>query len=178
MRPPSDTAARTGPLWVWPVLALALLLAACAGGGDEQTGPSAEELVGRHFAAAEITGHDLARPQLVTVTFPADDGREGTWIESTGGCNASTSEFSIEAGRLRRTGNRMTTAAGCDQARHEQDDWLDEWLDRDPQVTLDGDRLTLTHDGVRLELREQPEEFRGSDAPLGGVTIRGVAGER
>lgn len=154
MQPPASTA-RTGPRWVWPALAGMLLLAACASGGDEDSGTTATGLAGRQFVAISVTGHRLAQPERITIAFPADEGREGTWIESTGGCNDTESRFSIEDGRLRRTGDRMTTAVGCDQVRLDQDDWLDAWLAREPEVAHDGGRLTLAHDGVRIELREQ-----------------------
>lgn len=55
MRPPSDTAARTGPLWVWPALAVTLLLAAGASGGED-TGAKATEPAGPHLAAAGVAG--------------------------------------------------------------------------------------------------------------------------
>ncbi len=52
MPPPADTAPRTGPLWVWPVLAVTLLLAAGASGGEDP-GANATEPAGRHLAAGD-----------------------------------------------------------------------------------------------------------------------------
>lgn len=147
--------ARTGPLWVWPALAGMLLLAACASGADDDSSTTATELAGRQFVAIGVTGKRIAEPQGIAIAFPADEGRDGTWVESTGGCNDTTSRFSIDDGRLQRSGDRMTTSVGCDQARLDRDDWLNAWLDREPRIALDSGRLTLEHDGVQIELQEQ-----------------------
>lgn len=60
--PLSDNA-RTGPLWVWPVLALALLLAAWAGGGDEDARTSATRSAERQLTTV-VTGHWPGQPQF------------------------------------------------------------------------------------------------------------------
>jgi heat shock protein HslJ len=64
--------------------------------------------------------------------------------------------------------NLFTTEMGCDQPRHEQDEWLATFLGSQPQVRLVGNDLTLEGGGTVLRLLDR--EVAEPDLTLVGPT--------
>ncbi len=133
----------------------ALLVAGC--GGDGPATPAPHDLDGRNFVVTAISGRPLVAPERVRIEFEPPGSSN-----STGGCNDSESTYAIAEGRLQRGDLRSHTAVGCGEPLESQDAWFDAWLDDGPTVTLEGDRLTLEHGAVRVELEERPLGQRGT----------------
>ena len=142
---------------------------ACSDDADVTSGPGAtspgagvasEQLDGRTFRGADVTGHDLVGGTEVALTF--QDGQ----LSANAGCNTSTGAFTLEGGVLRTEGERATTMMGCPPDLEAQDQWLAEFLSDGAEASLDGDVLTLTAGEVAMVL-----SAAGEDAlPLTGTT--------
>lgn len=141
-----------------PLLLLLLLaaatLAACGSSSDsdsdkEASAPavSPSALAGRTFVARTLDGRSLAAGTAISISF------EQETLSASAGCNTITGGYAIEDGEL-RTRELARTMIGCDAERERQDEWLDGFLTAGPEVSLDGDRLTLAGDSVTAELRE------------------------
>jgi heat shock protein HslJ len=125
-----------------------LSVAGCGGSdGDEQTAAVAD-LRGRTFVSTmDWSGEGTSFSTPVTVRFKADGGL--TWQAK---CNTAGADVEITSDRL-LIGQITSTAIGCPQRLHEQDEDLAAFFDSDPSWELEGDRLTLSNDSVEVALQ-------------------------
>ncbi|MBN2530214.1 MAG: META domain-containing protein [Deltaproteobacteria bacterium] len=107
------------------------------------------------------------------VTGATEDGEKKTFVADTvisiqfgangqlsaqAGCNSMFGGFALEEDILKVSAMGMTEM-GCDEALHEQDDWIYTVLTSRPELTFENDVLTMEttlDDGtkVRLTLKE------------------------
>ena len=136
---------------------LALFLTACGddGGGDTVDAGSdggdagtvtLEDLEGRAFDSTGSTGYEIVEGTTISLTFA--DGR----ISANAGCNTQNGDVEVVDGQLRLTSQLASTMMGCEEPLMAQDQWVASFLEADPDVTLDGDALTLTAGDESLEL--------------------------
>jgi heat shock protein HslJ len=157
----SSTKARN----VWgAVLALGLLLGGCA---VEQAPPAAQPVPVETPAVIvpTVTEGDLAGKRFVATAAPVDGldgdplnisflaGDDGSYlINPWAGCNSMSGEFSItKSGGVShlQVGNLIQTMMACMNESSNPDipdpeAWWAEFLSSNPEITLDGDELTLT----------------------------------
>jgi heat shock protein HslJ len=127
--------------------------------------PTGVSLDGRTFISERVDGHELVKDTAIRLTFK--DGQLG----AQAGCNSLGAPYSVEGDTLALEGAGMfMTEMGCDEARHEQDEWLSDFLMSDPSFELDGDELTLTSDEVTIEFLDR--ETADPDRKLVGTTWR------
>ncbi len=113
---------------------------------------AATSLGEREFLSVNVTDggapHPLVPDTRIRLSF------SGTNLGASAGCNSIGGTYRVEGGRLVFEGGGMTEM-GCDQARHEQDDWLVAFLASKPTVRLDADDLTLESGSVIVTLRDR-----------------------
>lgn len=148
------------------LLIAAAVVAACsaAGAPGSSAGPSgpaepAAGLDGHTYLSTDIQGADLVPDTRVRLAFK--DGN----LNANAGCNIMGGTYSVADGRL-RTNQMSMTEMGCDEPRHQQDEWVSRFLS-DVALTQDGDTLTLTDGTVTLTLLD--EEVATPDKPLEGT---------
>ena len=159
---------RRRSLWALIVLLVAVGAAACT---NEEAGPIASDgsdqasLEGRSFISQNVAGHDLVPGTEIRLTFK--DGNIG----AQAGCNSLGAPYELKDNVLviRAQGMQMTEI-GCDQPRHDQDDWLADFLMSSPTVELSRAALTLASGLTTIELRDR--EVVDPDRPLVGTTWR------
>ena len=161
------------------VTGLALVLSACADGssagasggsatsaGGGEPGSSSDgtvaQLAGRTFLSTSITGHDLVSGSRIGITFQED----GT-VQADAGCNALSGPYRIEDGILGVSGLSQTEM-GCEKDLMDQDSWFADLMATGLGVDLNGDVLTLTGDGVTIQLTDR--RVVDPDRPLEGTT--------
>ncbi len=163
-------------LRILPVVALAVVLAACGGaaGGSPSPSPSPAGLAGRTFLSTAVTVdgavRDLVAGTRIRITF-GTDGQLGV----DAGCNTFGATYRLDGQRLIVTGGAMTEM-GCDQARMAQDTWVFALLGDGPGFTLTGNDLTLTNAGTVVTLLDR--EVADPDRPLAGTAwnLDGIIG--
>jgi heat shock protein HslJ len=139
-------------------LALVLLVTACGddGGDDVSTDDGGagsgevtfDDLVGRTFTSTDVTGYDVVPDSVITLEFI--DGR----VSANAGCNTQNGDASVEDGAL-VVEQLASTMMACEDPLMAQEQWLAGFLEGDPEVALDGARLTLTSGDEVIELEEQ-----------------------
>jgi heat shock protein HslJ len=137
------------------VVAAALVLTAGCGEADGSGpgGPAEVEmadLAERGFDSVSVT--DGAQRPLrpgTTVTLSFDDDE----VHGSAGCNSLGSTASVDGGRLVVQG-LGGTEMGCG-GRQYHDEWLSDLLTSRPEITLDGDRLTLSSGGTVVQLQDR-----------------------
>lgn len=131
-----------------------LALSACGeqpvGIGSGAPGPSG--------AYVSQSGHTLVEGTRVRLDFTAD-GR----LLAGAGCNSMSGMVDTGGGTLSVT-DLSTTEMACEQALHDQDEWLAGFLTATPEWRIDGDRLVLSGSGAELVLE------RETTPPLLGTT--------
>ena len=140
------------------VLLLALVLAACGddGGDDVSTdGGDAPEVTyadidGKTFVATSAEGHEIVADSTISLSF-ADET-----VSAHAGCNSQNAGVELADGKLQLTSEVASTMMGCEDALMAQDQWVASFLEADPDITLDGDALTLTVGDEVLELSAEP----------------------
>ncbi|MEX2546670.1 MAG: META domain-containing protein [Chloroflexota bacterium] len=122
-------------------------------------------LNGRHFLSVTVTDGGVVRAlvagTVIRLTF--QDGQLG----ASAGCNSMGGTYSIVDGKLIFHGGGMTEM-GCDQPRHDQDDWLSAFLGSEPTIALNGNDLVLTSGTTTITLLDR--EVAEPDQPLVGTT--------
>ena len=141
----------------WKYLALSVMLLALMGGAvacgdddDDDGGGSEvtqEDLEGRTFTATEAEGLELVEGTELQLTF--EDGL----VVAIAGCNSGRSTYTIEDGKLIVEGLASTLMA-CEEELATQDQKLGEFLTSSPDISLDGDELTLSNDEITLTATE------------------------
>jgi heat shock protein HslJ len=137
----------------------ALALAACGSDGDSSSGsaPTPDDLAGRAFESTDVTGYDLVEGTTITLGFEADT------VGAQGGCNTQSGGYTITDGTL-DVGVMASTMMACEEALMDQDKWLSEFLTGSPDISLDGDTLTLTGSDATISLEAK------AATPLEGTT--------
>jgi heat shock protein HslJ len=136
----------------------ALALAACGSDSDSGSGsaPTADDLAGQTFTSTEVTGYELVADSEIELGFTSDT------IGARAGCNAMTGDYSISDGSL-EVGMMASTMMACDDALTAQDTWLNEFLTDSPEISLDGETLTLTGSDATITLAAvQPAALEGT----------------
>jgi heat shock protein HslJ len=125
---------------------------------------AAAPLDGRTFLSTRVTDKGADRPLVPGTSIRLTFNKDGQ-LGVTAGCNHMGGTYRIDGGTLRFEGGAMTEM-GCDQARHDQDDWVFGFLGSRPTVALAGNDLTLTAGEVVIRLLDR--EIADPDLPLVG----------
>jgi heat shock protein HslJ len=133
----------------------ALVISACS---DDESSP----LLGKSYLLESSEGFKPVGDSGVRLTF-TQDGAFGL----RAGCNGMSGEFSVEGGRLLAK-NLSATTIGCDVVLHQQDEWLAAFMESRPELTLDGDRLTLQNEEATLNFLDR--EVANPDRSLVGTS--------
>jgi heat shock protein HslJ len=153
-------------------LALTLMLGAC---GGEQTAPaqlassvSLDELAGREFVLERSEGFQAIAGSIVRFTFGSG------WLSFHSGCNYQAGPIEFRDGVLMMTVD-STTDALC-RSHQEQDDWLARFLESQPRISFEDDRLTLQNKQAKLsfvdgELAEPDQSLAGLPWTLGEFMV-------
>ena len=123
---------------------------------DDASGLSIDDLDGRAFSSVRVDGHRLVGDTRIRLGFVGDE------IQAEAGCNHLFGTLTVDGATLTAS-NMGGTEMGCPDGLHDQDAWLTEFLSAGPDVVLDGEMLTLTKDGVVIEL----VELDVPEAPIG-----------
>jgi heat shock protein HslJ len=125
----------------------ALAFAACGSDEDSASGsaPTADDLAGQAFESTEVTGYDLVEGSTIELGFEADT------VGARAGCNTQSGGYTITDGTL-EVSQMASTMMACDEALMDQDAWLAEFLTSSPEISLDGDTLTLTGSDATISL--------------------------
>ena len=121
-------------------------------------------LADRTFVSTQVSGHRLVPGSPVRLTFTTES------VGAQAGCNSLSGAASVSGGVLVTDAVAMTEMA-CPEPRMAQDTWLAEFLGSAPQVTLDGDRLTLTTTGADATTLHLTDETAPT-VPLEGTRWR------
>ncbi len=98
------------------------------------------------YTSTSVEGHDLVTGTQIELAFEDDV------MSVSAGCNTLFGSYKLKDSTLAWTGEPATTMIGCDQDLSEQDQWLAEIFSTGLAAQTDGDALTLTGDGVTIEL--------------------------
>lgn len=114
-------------------------------------------LVGRGFASVSVREGDRPRELVEGTRIEVSFERRGDHdvVRWRAGCNTVGGAVRIDADRLRIRPGAGTTV-GCDEQRHQQEDWVSAFFHGDPFWELEGDRLTLTSQDVVMEFEPIP----------------------
>ncbi len=127
----------------------ALVLLMAAGAACNAAAPQPTD---RAFLSVAVT--DAGAPRsLVPGTRIRLDFR-GSELGANAGCNSIGGTYAIQDGTLILDAAGMTEM-GCDQPRHEQDDWLVAFLSSRPTMKLSGDELTLESGTIAIRLMDR-----------------------
>lgn len=128
-----------------------LLLTSCGSATGEGPGADGElgaksqldaaDLNGRTFLSTDVSedGETRPMPEGARVRLTFEDGHLSGWA----GCNTMSGAYTIEDGQLQVPMMAMTEM-GCLGPLAEVDPWLSGLLSASPELSLDGDELTLT----------------------------------
>jgi heat shock protein HslJ len=133
------------------------LLTACSDdSGGEADDPSSEATTSEPpaepptlaaaYTSTSVEGHDLVAGTEIELAFEDDV------MSVSAGCNTLFGSYKLKGSTLAWTGEPASTMIGCDQDLTEQDRWLAEIFSAGLTAQADGDALTLTGDGVTIEL--------------------------
>lgn len=155
---------RLRPLPLSALALAALVLAGCGSGSSSSTAggstvPTAADLDTTSYLSTSVDGHDLVPGTHIRLSFEHDS------MSANAGCNSMFGPYVVEDGRLAWSGSVGSTLMGCPDDLMKQDQWLQTWLQAGADATLDGDTLTLTSDGVTLQLQ--------TEAPADAATLFG-----
>ncbi len=118
-------------------------------------------MVGQVFVSTEVTGRVMVAGTQIQLAFP-----ERGKLTMLAGCNHLFGDVSFDGDRL-TVSEVGSTAMGCDEARHEQDNWLTAFLKAGPKYALNGDELVLTGDTEEIKFVDR--KVARPDQPLLGT---------
>jgi heat shock protein HslJ len=142
-------------------------LAGCAGdgatggsgpgpGAGEQPGAPAGALpAGRTFVSTAVTQAGTAKPLVAGTSIRLqilDDAR----IAVQAGCNTAQGAARLDAGAL-VVDDLAVTEIGCEEALHQQDEWITGFFRERPAWRLDGDTLVLTGKDIELRMTDNAQ---------------------
>ena len=126
-------------------------------GGAGAAAPTADDLDGRTFLSTSVEGHELVADSVLRLSF------EGDLLTAHAGCNTMTGGYGIDAGTLAWADTPAATMMACEDDLMTQDAWVAEALTAGMAAELEGGMLSLSDDGVLIELEEE------TDTPLTGT---------
>lgn len=139
----------------------ATALTGCGDGGHGG-GLTTADVAGRYYVSTNVTGHTMVPGSTLTLSF-----NDTEQVSASSGCNAVVGLYQIKSGILRMNPNGATTMMACEEALQQQEEWFKDLLANGVHIKTAADRgLTLTQDGVRIDLKDSPE---GAGAPRAGV---------
>ena len=144
------------------------MLGAC---GDDKTvvgGPTASDdssglsLDGRQFWSVSVLDDGVEHPLVegTRISLRFNNGN----IAASAGCNSMGGPYQIDDNQQLTVTEMATTEIGCDPESHAQDEFVAAVLIVQPQLTLNGDYLTLATDTVRIEFLDT--EVADPDRPI------------
>jgi heat shock protein HslJ len=142
-----------------PLVTLAVLVPGCMGTAAVQP------LDGRTFLSTSVKQGGADRPLVANtrITLSFTDGRIGL----SAGCNIIGGTYRLDGATLLVDAAGMTEM-GCDDARHNQDDWIATFFSSRPTLQLTGNELVLERDGLVITLLDRT--VADPDLPLVGTT--------
>lgn len=146
-----------------PVLAGAVILAACGSAEPGPAGPPASSVEGRSFLATGATSD--GEPHGLVGTVSLDFTQPGRVRVGTG-CNSGSGPGRIADGRL-ILADLAVTEMGCPADLVEQEDFVLSLVGDRPMVTLTGDDLVLRSDAA--EVRFLDRRVADPDRPIEGA---------
>ena len=145
------------------LLATAVAVTAACFGTTDRTSKAAG-LANRTFVSESVTDKGAPRPLAAGTRITIDFRRDA--LDASAGCNSMGGVFNLEGDRL-VLDEITSTAMGCGRELHDQDDLVWGLLDSKPAFDLDGSRLTMSGDGLTVELVDRREA--DPDRPLRGT---------
>lgn len=106
-------------------------------------------LDGTTYVSTSVTGHDLVAGSSITMAFA--DGS----VSVNAGCNTLRGSYTLDGTTLVVGADMAATMMACEDDLMAQDTWLTGWLTTGPTVATTADGISLTGDGVTIELAEQ-----------------------
>jgi heat shock protein HslJ len=125
----------------WMIVLMVLVLAACAPGSS----PQSVELEGTRWQLESLNGTPVVPGSTVTLQFDAENFAGGN-----SGCNSYGGSYSLDGSSIEFSEIASTLMACMDDGIMDQEAAYLGALNSAQQVTLDGDRLTITHPGGQL----------------------------
>jgi heat shock protein HslJ len=132
--------------------------------GNRNITDTQAQLAGRTFLSTSVTGHDLVSGSRIRIAFD-----HSAQVTVQAGCNELFGDYRLVSGDF-SVPTVGSTNMGCDRPLMDQDDWLTDLLRSGLRANLDGDVLTLTRDGVTLQLTDR--RVVHPNRPLKGTTWR------
>ena len=151
------------------LLLLSGLLAACSdGSGDATSEPTSSgeasgtavdsaALEGTTYISTGVEGHELVPGSEIQLGFEEDA------MSVSAGCNTMFGSYELTDTTLAWAGEPASTMIACEPDLADQDQWLAELFTAGVTATSDGETLTLTGEGVTIQLAST------SAAPLDGL---------
>lgn len=145
------------------LLLLGGLLAACAddsgnttseptsSGETSDTPVDSAALEGTTYVSTGVEGHELVPGTEIRLGFE-DDG-----MSVSAGCNTMFGSYELTDTTLAWAGEPASTMIACEPDLADQDRWLAELFTAGVTATSDGETLTLTGDGVTIQLASSAE---------------------
>lgn len=118
------------------------------------TEPPGRVLMGRTFMSVNVTEdgqpRELVTGTRITVSFRDEGDRQVVAWNS--GCNYSGASVVITLDRLEMVDLGSSSTRGCDEPRHQQDEWLVDFFHANPQWNAEGSDLVLMVGDTRIDL--------------------------
>jgi heat shock protein HslJ len=111
------------------------------------------------FIVTGVQGHDLVEGSEVSLRFDAGS------LGISAGCNQMGGAYAVTDGVL-TVGPMMTTEMACEEPLMAQDQWISAFVNG-AAVTLEGDTLTLSKEGVTITATDK--EVAKPDLPVEGT---------
>lgn len=147
---------RHGASCLWP---LALLSGVVACGDSTEGGGLQSQLAGRAFLLDSSEGFTPVANTNVRLDL------EQAEFRFSAGCNSYSGAYSV-CGVALCVNNLGSTEIGCPAELQAQDQWLAEFMTARPELSLEGDRLTLTGHDAALAFLDR--KVADPDRPLTG----------
>lgn len=123
--------------------------------------PGADSLgvAGHNYDFESVMGYEFVAGTKLSVGFTQTD------FSFNAGCNGFGGTYNVCDGKL-CIEDMASTTLGCDAERHAQDEWFGDFFSSRPELSLDGDRLTLKSDDATFVLLDR--EVANPDRSLTG----------
>jgi heat shock protein HslJ len=120
--------------------------------------------VSQRFTSRKLKGRDRVPGTELMVEF------DGPKLIASAGCNRIVGNSRLKNGRLKFAGKPAVTQMACSDAKMEQERWYIDWLTAGVDMTITGDRLVLSGDGVKATyLRTAATGDGAGQAPIAGT---------
>ena len=129
-----------------------------AGSAPASTGSTPASLDGTTYTSTAVTGHELVAGSQITMAFA--DGS----VSVNAGCNTIRGSYAVEGDTLVVAEDMASTMMACENDLTEQDTWLTAWLASGPTLATTADGISLSGDGVTIDLAEDAGGPGGTSA--------------